>query len=255
MLFAAAFSLAAAADAQDPFEIHVYEFETLKSGGFTLEQHANYWAEGSKTFEGTVAPTNDQFHMTYELTGGVTDQISVGFMELNGVRPGGAGLEYAGWRVLPHFYAPRSWGWPVDAGLVVEFSFARTVYVPDSRTVEIRPILERRVGRMQFDFNPVFARALHGPDTRNGWQFEPAARAAYGDSDTQRATPYLEWYSELGPLPAFVAGTMQVHQLFPGVDLRFTDNLLWSAGVGVGLTPAGPRLVYKSRLEYSFGRK
>jgi hypothetical protein len=105
--------------AQDPFEIHVYEYETLKPVEFTLEQHLNYWAVGSKQFDGTVAPTNDQLHMTYELTGGITDQISLGFMELNAVRPGGPGMEYAGWRVLPHFYAPKTWHLPVDAGLVV----------------------------------------------------------------------------------------------------------------------------------------
>lgn len=232
------------ARAQDPFEIHVYEYETLKPAAFTLEQHLNYWAVGSKQFDGTVAPTNDQLHMTYELTGGITEQISLGFMELNGVRPGGPGLEYAGWRVLPHFYVPKTWHWPVDTGLVVEFSFVRPTYAADSRHVEIRPILERHFGSFQLDFNPVFARAFHGPGVRDGWEFEPAARVAYGD---RRVVPYLEWYSELG--------SQKVHQFFPGVDLKFRENLLWSLGVGVGATSNEPRLVYKSRLEFSFGRR
>lgn len=235
------------ARAQDPFEIHVYEYETLKPAEFTLEQHLNYWAVGSKQFEGTVAPTNDQLHMTYELTGGITDQISLGFMELNAVRPGGSGLEYAGWRILPHFYVPKDWHLPVDAGLVVEFSFVRPTYTADSRHVEIRPILERRWGSFQFDFNPVFARSFHGPGVRDGWEFEPAARVAYGDSDVKQVVPYLEWYSELG--------SQKVHQFFPGVDLKLRENLLWSLGVGVGATSVEPRLVYKSRLEFSFGRR
>jgi hypothetical protein len=120
-----AFSLSAAAHAQDPFEIHVYEYETLKPGQFTLEQHLNYWGIGSKQSDRTVAPTNDQFHMTYEITGGITRQISLGLMQLSGVRPGGSGLEYAGWRLLPHFYAPSSWHLPVALGLVAELSFVR----------------------------------------------------------------------------------------------------------------------------------
>jgi hypothetical protein len=242
------------ARAQDPFEIHVYEYETLKPAQFTIEQHLNYWAVGSKQFDGTVAPTNDQLHMTYELTGGVTDQISLGFMELNGVRPDGPGLEYAGWRVLPHFYVPKSWNLPVDIGLVTEFSFVRPIYAADSRHVEIRPILERRFGEFQVDFNPVFARALHGPGVRDGWDFEPAARVAYGDSDVKKLVPYLEWYSELGCLPELLPGSQQLHQLFPGVDWKVRENLLWSLGVGVGATSIEPRLVYKSRLEFSFGR-
>ncbi len=235
------------AHAQDPFEIHVYEYEALKPAEFTLEQHLNYWAVGSKQADGTVAPTNDQLHMTYELTGGITDQISLGFMELNAVRPGGSGLEYAGWRILPHFYVPKDWHLPFDAGLVVEFSFVRPTYAADSGHVEVRPILERHWGSFQVDFNPVFARAFHGPGVRDGWDFEPAARVAYGDSDVKRVVPYLEWYSELG--------SQKVHQFFPGVDVKLRENLLWSLGVGVGATSVEPRLVYKSRLEFSFGRR
>lgn len=32
-------------------------------------------------------------------------------------------------------------------------------------------------------------------------------------------------------------------------------NLLWSFGVGIGLTRTGNRFIYKFRLEYSFGHK
>jgi hypothetical protein len=55
-------------------------------------------------------------------------------MELNGVRPDGSGLEYAGWRVLPHFYIPKSWDLPVGIGLVTEFSFVRPIYAVDLDT-------------------------------------------------------------------------------------------------------------------------
>lgn len=246
---------AGCAAAQDPFEIHVYEYETLQPGQFTLEQHLNYWAIGSHQSDGTVAPTNGQFHMTYELTGAITSQISLGFMELNSVRPGGSGLDYAGWRLLPHFYVPESWHLPFKAGLVGEFSFVRGNYAADSRHVEIRPILEKELGGLDFIFNPVFARALHGPGTRDGSEFEPAARAAWGDSDTKRIVPYLEWYSELGQVGNFSRASDRVHQLFPGIDWRIADRLLWSLGVGVGVTPAEPRLVFKSRMEFEFGHR
>jgi hypothetical protein len=249
-----AICLCATAEAQDRFEIHVYEYEALKPGQFTLEQHLNYWAIGSKQSDGTVAPTNDQFHMTYEITGGITKQISLGLMQLNGVRPGGSGLEYAGWRLLPHFYAPKSWHLPVALGLVAELSFVRPRYAEDTRHIEIRPIVERQIGSVHVVFNPVFARALHGPGTRDGWQFEPAARIAYGDSDNDRLVPYLEWYSERGSLPGLGPVSEQVHQFFPGVDIKLSDHLMWSLGVGVGATSLEPRLVYKSRLEWSFGR-
>lgn len=245
--------LAGPAHAQDPFEIHVYEYETLKPGQFTLEQHLNYWAIGSKQSDGTLAPTNDQLHMTYELTGAIVDQISLGFMQLNAVLPG-SGFQYAGWRVLPHFYAPLSWGLPVELGLVVEFSFARPQYIADTAHVEVRPILQRRIKGVDLILNPVFARGLRGTAVGEGWSFEPAARVAYGDSDKLRFRPYLEWYSEMGSVPALSPVSKQVHQIFPGVDIRLARHLTWSVAPGVGLTAIEPRLVFKSHLEFEFGR-
>jgi hypothetical protein len=149
---------------------------------------------------------------------------------------------------------PRSWHAPLDLGLVIEFSFVRPQYATGTRHVEIRPILERRIGAFQVDLNPVFARALHGPGVRDGWEFEPAARVAYGDIEKQRIIPYAEWHSELGSLPNLLPGAGQAHVLYFGADLKLARNLLWSPGLGVGLTPAQPRLVIKSRIEFEFGR-
>jgi len=242
---------AGGARAQDPFEIHVYEYETLHPGQFTLETHLNYVGSGTKQYDGPVAPFEDQLHLTMELTAGLTANTSIGFMELNARRPDNS-FEYAGWRVLPHFYVPESWHWPLQAGLVTEFSFQKTTYEENSRRVEVRPILEKTFHKFQADLNPVFARALHGPGTRDGWSFEPAARIAYEASE--RFEPSLEYYSELGELPSFLPGNQQVHQILPGGDWKLAKNLVWSFGVGVGLTPAGNRLVYKSRFEFTFGR-
>jgi hypothetical protein len=236
---------AALARAQDPFEIHVYEYETPHLGELSLEAHLNYVGLGTKAPEGSVAPSNNQFHMTGELTAGITDYASLGFMLLGAARPGGGGPDYAGWRVLPHLYAPKSWNLPVDLGLVAEFSFQRTTYEENSRRVEIRPILEKKMGRLQVDANPVFERALHGPGVGQGWIFEPAARVGYEAG--KRVTPSLEYYGSTGP--------QQIHQFFPGADIKLSERVVWSAGVGIGATPNGSRLIYKSRIEISFGGK
>ena len=84
----------------------MYEYEALSPGQFTLEQHLNYVGIGTKAQDGTLAPTNDQLHFTHELTSGITDQFSIGFMLLAGRVPS-QGLEYAGRRVLPHFLCSR----------------------------------------------------------------------------------------------------------------------------------------------------
>jgi hypothetical protein len=241
-----------ASQAQDPFEIHVYEYETLRRGEFTFEAHLNYVGKGTKMFDGSVAPFQDQFHMTLELTAGLAGNVSLGFMLLNARRPGHS-LEYAGWRLLPHFYAPKSWHWPIDLGLVAEFSFQKTAYEENSQRVELRPILEKSFGRFQIDFNPVLQRALRGPGTSEGWNFEPAARIGYEAS--KRFTPSVEYYSAWGPLPSFLPHREQFHQILPGGDFKLARNVLWSFGVGIGATAAGNGLICKSRVEISLGAK
>jgi hypothetical protein len=219
-------------------------------GQFTLEAHLNYVGIGATTAEGTVAPTNNQFHMTFELTGGLVNNVSLGVMLLTAERPGGPTLEYAGWRILPHFYAPKSWKLPVDLGFVAEFGFQNTTYEEDSRHVELRPIIAKDIRKFQVAFNPVFERALHGPGVRQGWGFEPSAR--FGYEMNERFTPSLEYYASTGPFPAGVPLDKQSHQIYTGGDVKLNKQLLLNVGVGVGLTGAGDRLVYKSRIEYDF---
>jgi hypothetical protein len=125
--------------------------------------------------------------------------------------------------VLPHFYAPKSWHLPLELALVGEFSFQRTMYEENSKRVQIRPIIEKNIGRLQFDLNPVFERALHGPGVRQGWGFEPAFRVAYGLNE--RFSPSPEYYSSDGPIPTFLRVEQQIHQIFPGGDVKVTKNL------------------------------
>jgi hypothetical protein len=214
--------LAGLAHAQDLFEIHVLEYEQLRPREFTWEDHTNYAGSGL-------------LHVTHELTGGITDHISFGVMQLNARRPG-TPLESAGFRLVPHLYAPRSWRWPIDVGLVAEFSFNDTAWFPDSRSVELVPIIEKRFGRFQIDLNPAVGRS------HRTWDSGLAARLAF--AATRRFTPSLEYYGDR---------SQQAHQIFPGADFRLRKNIVWNLGVGVGLTPFTDRIVYKSRFEISFG--
>ncbi len=124
---------------------------------------------------------------------------------------------------------------------------------PDTRSITILPILEKRFGRLQLDLNPTFGRSLHGPDSDRGWGLGLAGRVAL--EQTKRFTPSLEYYGDWGPLPTFDPFIAQMHQIMPGGDIRLRKNIIWSVGIGAGITPATDRIVYKSRLEISFGRK
>jgi hypothetical protein len=239
--------------AQDPFEIQVFEYEPLPLGAYTYEAHINYVLDdGTTKFDGPVAPEQDQLHVSSEWTAGITDQIRAGFTVLTAVVPG-LGLQYAGFRILPHFYAPKSWGLPLNLGIVAELSFERPLFDQDTRQVELRGIIERHIGRLQMDGNVVFERALHGTGTRNGWDFEPSGRLAWQAWRT--LTPSIEYYGYLGPVGNFLPRDQQIHLLFPGADWKIGERLTWSFGVGLGTTDTGSRVIFKSRIEFEFGKK
>ena len=43
-----------------------------------------------------------------------------------------------------------------------------------------------------------------------------------------------------------------MHQFFPGGDFQITENVVFNFGVGFGVTDAGNKLVYKTRLGWLF---
>src|SRR5690349_16417078 len=101
-------TVAAAAKAQDPFEIQVYEYETVPRGRWDLETHVNYTARGIRDFQDGVAPSERQTHLTFELTRGITNYFEVAGYLVTARRDGAPG-EIAGWRLRPRFRLPENW--------------------------------------------------------------------------------------------------------------------------------------------------
>lgn len=235
--------------AQDPFEIHIYEYEPMTLGEYSLEAHLNFVTQGTTLRDGTLLPTQYQTHLTLEPTFGLSDNFAVGFMFLNAWEPGYS-PQFAGWRVLPHIYAPKSWHLPVRLGFVSEFSFQNVRYEENSRRVELRPIVDREFERWQVVFNPVFERALHGPGTRRGWNFEPALLLRW---KRKEFSPSFEYYGEVESITTRPHAQPEVHQLFAGGDWDVKPGFSINLGVGFDLTNRGPGVVLKSRFEWHWG--
>lgn len=235
--------------AQDIFEIQVYEYLTVPKKRYNLEVHFNYIATGTKESRGRVAPTDNVFHLTFELTRGLTDHVEVAGYLMLAQRPGG-GLEYAGTRIRPRFRLPRSWRLPFDVSLSTEVGFPRPSYEENSMTLEIRPIIEKSFARWRVSFNPVVGRALKGPESNAGFDFEPGAKVAYFAS-TKAATG-IEYYGSLGPVSDFLPLGQQQHLLFPSLDLYLTEKMMLNLGIGFSLTGVGEKLIPKMRLGYRF---
>ena len=236
----------AALVAQDAFEIAVYGAGTAPRKAWELETHFNYIARGTTAFDGPVAPSERQFHLALELTRGLTDHWEVTAYLLSAYRPG-PGVEYAGWRLRSRVRAPESWRLPVDLGIAAELEFSPAAYDETTTGLEIRPILEKRIGRVKLQLNPVIERVLASTAGEAEWEVEPSGRL--GVAVSKRVALSVEYYGKTGLLGSALPASQQVHQLYPGVDVRLGDEFELNVGVGFGTTAAGNRLVLKSRLE------
>jgi len=248
VLLLAGLSCLSRASAQDPFEIHVYEYEPLSWREYSLEAHLNVTTQGTNLPDQSLLPTTHQTHLTLEPTLGISENFALGFMFLNAWEPGYS-PQFAGWRVLPHIYAPESWSLPFRLGFVAEFSFQNNRYEENQRRVELRPIFDREFSHWQIIFNPVFERALQGPGTRHGWNFEPAVLLRW----KRRAfSPSVEYYGEIESLNVRPRAQPEVHQLFLGGDWRVTPIFSVNLGTGFDLGQRGPGIVLKSRFEWDW---
>jgi hypothetical protein len=236
--------------AQDPFEIHIYEYEPLRLNEYSLEAHLNFVTQGTPFRDVTLLPTEHQTHLTLEPTFGLSENFAVGFMFLNAWEPGYS-PQFAGWRVLPHMYAPESWRLPFRLGFVAEFSFQKTRYEENSLRAELRPIFDRESSRWQVVFNPVFERALHGPGTAHGWNFEPAMLVRW---KRRKVSPSLEYYGEVDSINKRPHAQPETHQLFVGGDWKAGPVFSINFGTGFDLGSGGPGVVLKSRFEWDWRR-
>ena len=98
---------AAAARAQDNYEIQVYPSETVEKGHTMVELHSNFTIQGTTTSENGLQPTNHQWHETLEITHGFTDWFEVGFYLFTAVQSG-YGWDYVGDNIRPRVMVPKN---------------------------------------------------------------------------------------------------------------------------------------------------
>jgi len=230
------------ANAQDNYEIQVYGSETVAPRTTMVEIHSNYTAEGSKTVEEGMLPTNHAEHETLEITQGINDWSEVGFYVFSSIQPH-EGWQWVGDHIRPRARAPEKWHWPVGASLSLEFGYQRAAYSPDTWTLEIRPIVDKKIGPWYLSFNPTLDRSFHGPGVNQGVVFSPNVKFSY--DLTKKIAAGLEYYGSVGPITGFVPAHDQQHQFFPTIDVDFGPQWEFNFGVGIGATGSTDHLIVK----------
>ncbi|GAC1670319.1 MAG: hypothetical protein NVS9B4_26300 [Candidatus Acidiferrum sp.] len=237
------------AAAQTNYEIQVYGSDMVQKHQTMVELHSNFTINGSKAVENGVLPNNHAMHETIEITHGLSDWAEVGFYIFTYERSG-YGVQWVGDHIRPRVRIPPKWKWPVGLSLSNEIGYQRRKFSADTWTWEMRPIVDRQLGKWYLSFNPTFDKSFHGDSVHDGFVFSPNFKFSY--DFTKKIAGGLEYYGSLGPATQFLPLSQQEQQIFPSIDLNVNPRWEINFGLGVGLTRSTDHLIAKMILGYRF---
>lgn len=244
--------LAASAFAQvDPFEFEVYPYQTEGPGILEAESLNSFVPKGHHGEGGTSAgtlPSDSMYRTALELEYGFTDKIE-GAAYLNLAKGNGGSFQYAGSKYRLRGTLFEQGEMPVDMGWYAELEWWRTPEIDDQQLeLELRPILEKDLGRWSFILNPKFEKVLAGPGRNKGFEF------GYANKISWRLSPYfspgLEFYGGSGLIDDSDPLRAQQHYIFPVVDMWLPDGVHINFGAGFGLTRGSDRVITKLNIEF-----
>jgi hypothetical protein len=236
------------ARAIDFYEIEIYTTETTPKDGFEIELHSN----SVTTATGTEAHNQlnpYQIHETLEATYGLTPHIEVG-QYLATARLGNGNYEYAGSRTKCHFGLALTDSWPFQIGANVELGYMRRAAEENPLTLELRPIIQRRFGKLWIVANLAFEKPFRGPGTHKGMTFAPSGEIIY--DLFAWVSPALEYYGDMGAVEHFPSVQDQQHFVVPALNFHFIPQLELNLGIGFGVTRASNGAFLKSIVGWGF---
>lgn len=238
-----------AALALNYFELEVYPYRTANRGEVELENFTTHTSRGT---EDVPAPANGEglTRSTFELAYGITDKTEVAYYR-DYARARGDHFEYAAsrYRVRTRFFEKGEL--PLDLGAYLELEYPeQEAGEEEEAEAELRLILEKDFGRWTWDFNPIFERAIKGPERNEGWELQYAMSFIYRPSEYWQ--PRLDFFGDFGPIKDFEPRDEQKHLISPAVDFRLARRLFATLGVAFGLTDATEQRLLRVRLEYEF---
>jgi hypothetical protein len=233
--------------AQDNYEIQVYGSATVAPATTMVELHSNFTADGRRTEQDGLWPTEHAEHETLEITHGFTSWFEVGsylFTSVDATR----GWQWVGDHIRPRVRAPESWGLPVGLSLSAEIGYQRRQVSTDTWTWEIRPIVDQQIGRLYWSINPALERSFTGPGVSKGFEFAPNAAVGVDVTRNRKFNLALEYYGALGSVGRWDPYAQQQHQLFLALNVDFGPAWEFNAGVGNGWTAAADHVIIKTIL-------
>ena len=200
----------------------------------------------------TLVPSNNYAtHETIEAVTGLTSWSEVGAYLFTSEQAS-PGARAVGGSVRYKVRAPGTWNWPVNVAFSTELEYDDPGVSTngDRWTWELRPVIDKSLGRWYVSVNPTVERTLEGPGVINGVEFAPSAKTEFDFTD--RISGGVEYYAAYGKIGGFAPPQSRVQQLFGVADLHVSPRWEVNAGLGAGMTPASSHLVGKMILGRRF---
>lgn len=228
--------------AQENYEIQVYSSETTEKGTTVVELHSNFTFQGTTEPVNGVLPTYHILHETVEITHGFTDWFEVGFYFFNAFgdnhRSG-----YVGSHIRPRVAAPEKWHLPVGLSLSAEVGYQQLQYSEDDWSLELRPIIDKKLNNLYLSFNPVFGKSFHGLNQNSSFDFSPNFKMSYAFNNT--LAPGIEYYGSLGAFGEMPDFDRQQHSVFITLDFLSLDKWELNLGYGAAITDVTDNSIVK----------
>lgn len=211
--------------AQEAYEIQVYGSGTMAPHYTIFELHSNISSSGPRNESSFTHPV----HETLEITTGITQNFELGFYLFNRINDGK--FQYLGSHIRPRVKAPDSWNWSWGASMSVEAGFVKDpVTQKTDWDYEIRPILDKTIGKNYISLNPAFDGVF---DTQD-FSFSPNIKYSY--LVNPKYALGVEYYGVFGKPFNWDKYEYQTHQIYAVADLFLDPAYEVIFGVGRGIT-------------------
>ncbi len=237
----------------DPFEFEVYPAQTLGRGMVEIEPLNSVILDGhtqggAGTSSGDFA-SNHMYRTALELAYGLTDKVEAAAY-LNLAHPNGDEFQYAGSKFRLRGSLFEQGELPVDLGWYAELEWNRTPQFDDNELeLELKPLIEKDIGRVEIDLNPKFVKAIFvGPNKNKGFEFGYVTGLFY--NYRRWLSPGLEFYGGVGLIDDSDPLHEQQHYVFPVIRGEFRGGLEYNFGPGIGLTRGSDQVIMKLNVEF-----
>src|SRR5207302_3344275 len=138
--------------------------------------HSNYTFRGEKQIVNGVRPSWHSLHETIEITHGITENFELGFYLFTNYLPG-YGFHVIGTHLRPRICAPAKWKLPLGLSLSAEIGYQRKEYSSETWNIEVRPIIDKNMGRLYLYLNPTLGITIKGIENNSVPAFAPNIKA------------------------------------------------------------------------------